>query len=85
MVQLLHGILCLSLDYFEIIVAVYSPDGSQLLGAVSCMETDTGYMFVPVLATFSHIQLGHWPLFTLSGTGLEDKLLRTLTATLILT
>ena len=37
----------LPLDYFEIIVAVYSPDGSQLLGAVSCMETDTGYMFVP--------------------------------------
>ena len=37
----------LPLDYFEIIIAVYSPDGSQLLGAVSCMETDTGYMFVP--------------------------------------
>jgi hypothetical protein len=37
----------LPLDYFEILIAVYSPDGSQLLGAVSCMETDTGYMFVP--------------------------------------
>jgi len=37
----------LSLDYFEILIAVYSPDGSQLLGAVSCMETDTGYMWVP--------------------------------------
>ena len=37
----------LPLDYFEIIIAVYSPDGSQLLGAVSCMETDTGYMWVP--------------------------------------
>ena len=37
----------LPLDYFEILIAVYSPDGSQLLGAVSCMETDTGYMWVP--------------------------------------
>ena len=37
----------LSLDYFEVLIAVYSPDGSQLLGAVSCMETDTGYMWVP--------------------------------------
>lgn len=37
----------LPLDYFEIIVAVYSPDGSQFLGAVSCMETDTGYMWIP--------------------------------------
>lgn len=32
---------------FEILVAVYSPDGSQLLGAVSCMENDTGSMYVP--------------------------------------
>jgi len=37
----------LPLDYFEIIVAVYSPDGSQFLGAVSCLEHDTGYMWVP--------------------------------------
>jgi len=37
----------LSGDLFEIIVAVYSPDGSQLLGAVSCMEYDVGSMFVP--------------------------------------
>ena len=34
-------------DQFEIIVAVYSPDGSQLLGAVSCQEMDTGSMFIP--------------------------------------
>ena len=34
-------------DEFEIIVAVYSPDGSQLLGAVSCQEMDTGSMFIP--------------------------------------
>ena len=32
---------------FEIMVAVYSPDGSQLLGIVSCMENDAGYMFIP--------------------------------------
>ena len=37
----------LSGDEFEIIVAVYSPDGSQLLGAVSCQEMDTGSMFIP--------------------------------------
>jgi hypothetical protein len=37
----------LTTDQFEIIVAVYSPDGSQLLGAVSCFENDTGYMFIP--------------------------------------
>ena len=37
----------LSEDQFEIIVAVYSPDGSQLLGAVSCQEMDTGSMFIP--------------------------------------
>tara|TARA_R110000796_G_scaffold4190_1_gene15874 strand:+ start:41 stop:940 length:900 start_codon:yes stop_codon:yes gene_type:complete len=37
----------LSGDEFEIIVAVYSPDGSQLLGAVSCQEPDTGSMFIP--------------------------------------
>lgn len=34
-------------DQFEIIVAVYSPDGSQLLGAVSCQEEDVGSMFIP--------------------------------------
>lgn len=32
---------------FEIIIAVYSPDGAQFLGAVSCLEQDTGSMFVP--------------------------------------
>jgi hypothetical protein len=32
---------------FEIIIAIYSPDGSQFLGAVSCMEDDTGYMHIP--------------------------------------
>ena len=32
---------------FEIIIAVYSPDGSQFLGAVSCLEQDSGYMFIP--------------------------------------
>jgi hypothetical protein len=32
---------------FEIIIAVYSPDGSQLLGAVSCLENDTGFMNIP--------------------------------------
>jgi hypothetical protein len=34
-------------DQFEIIVAVYSSDGSQFLGAVSCLENDTGYMTLP--------------------------------------
>jgi len=34
-------------DQFEIIVAVYSPDGSQFLGAVSCLEHDVGYMTIP--------------------------------------
>ena len=32
---------------FEILIAVYSPDGSQFLGALSCMENDTGHMSVP--------------------------------------
>lgn len=32
---------------FEIMVVMYSPDGSQLLGLVSCMENDVGYMTVP--------------------------------------
>ena len=32
---------------FEIIIAVYSMDGSQFLGAVSCLENDTGSMFIP--------------------------------------
>jgi len=32
---------------FEIIIAVYTPDGSQFLGAVSCMENDSGMMFIP--------------------------------------
>ena len=32
---------------FEVLIAVYSSDGSQLLGAVSCMEQDSGYMTVP--------------------------------------
>jgi len=32
---------------FEIIVAVYSSDGSTFLGAVSCMDDDSGYMIIP--------------------------------------
>jgi len=32
---------------FEIIVAVYSSDGSTFLGAVSCMENDAGYLTIP--------------------------------------
>ena len=32
---------------FEIIIAIYSPDGSQFLGAVSCMQNDVGYMNIP--------------------------------------
>lgn len=32
---------------FEIMIAIYSPDGAQLLGTVSCMENDNGYMNVP--------------------------------------
>ena len=32
---------------FEIMVVVYSPDGSQILGLVTCMENDVGYMTVP--------------------------------------
>ena len=34
-------------DRFEIIIAVYSPDGSQFLGAVSCLEDDIGHMTIP--------------------------------------
>ena len=32
---------------FEIIIAVYSSDGTQFLGAVSCLEEDQGYMYIP--------------------------------------
>ena len=32
---------------FEIMVAVYSQDGSQFLGAVTCMDVDNGYMTIP--------------------------------------
>lgn len=32
---------------FEIMIVVYSPDGSQLLGLVACMENDVGYMTIP--------------------------------------
>ncbi len=32
---------------FEIMIVVYSPDGSQILGLVKCMENDVGYMTVP--------------------------------------
>ena len=32
---------------FEIMVVVYSQDGSQILGLVKCMENDVGYMTVP--------------------------------------
>ena len=28
-------------------IAVYSSDGSQFLGAVACMEEDVGYMTIP--------------------------------------
>ena len=31
---------------FEVMVVVYSPDGSQILGLVSCMEQDVGYMTI---------------------------------------
>jgi hypothetical protein len=37
----------LSGDQFEVVIAVYSPDGSQFLGAVSCMQQDTGSITVP--------------------------------------
>lgn len=30
-------------DLFNITIATYSPDGSQLLGAISCSTTDSGY------------------------------------------
>ena len=32
---------------FEVIIAVYSPDGSRFLGAVSCLENDSGSIFIP--------------------------------------
>ena len=32
---------------FEIIIAVYSSNGSQFLGAVSCLEEDQGNMYIP--------------------------------------
>ena len=32
-------------DEFNILIATYSPDGSQLLGAVSCTGPDSGFMF----------------------------------------
>jgi hypothetical protein len=32
---------------FEVLIAVYSPDGSQMLGLVSCMQNDVGYLTVP--------------------------------------
>ena len=32
---------------FEVMVVVYSPDGSQLLGLVSCMQDDVGYLTIP--------------------------------------
>jgi len=32
---------------FEVLVVVYSPDGSQILGLVTCMENDVGYLTVP--------------------------------------
>ena len=44
---------------FEIIVAVYSPDGSQFLGAVSCMSNDAGSMTIPgtYVAAFPYMSL----------------------------
>tara|TARA_A100001015_G_C14995770_1_gene716130 strand:- start:22 stop:918 length:897 start_codon:yes stop_codon:yes gene_type:complete len=32
---------------FEVLIVVYSTDGSQILGLVTCMENDVGYMTVP--------------------------------------
>ena len=32
---------------FEVMVVVYSPDGTQILGLVSCMQNDVGYLTVP--------------------------------------
>ena len=32
---------------FEVLLAIYSPDGSQLSGIVSCMENDQGWITVP--------------------------------------
>lgn len=32
---------------FEVMIVVYSTDGSQILGLVSCMEYDVGYMTIP--------------------------------------
>tara|TARA_B100000674_G_C37951806_1_gene967629 strand:+ start:751 stop:1647 length:897 start_codon:yes stop_codon:yes gene_type:complete len=32
---------------FEVMIVVYSPDGSQILGLVACMENDVGYLTVP--------------------------------------
>ena len=32
---------------FEVMVVVYTPDGSQILGLVSCLEPDMGYMTLP--------------------------------------
>jgi len=32
-------------EEFNILIATYSPDGSQLLGAVSCTGLDSGFMF----------------------------------------
>ena len=32
---------------FEIIIAIYSWDGSQFLGAVSCLSQDTGSLIIP--------------------------------------
>ena len=32
---------------FEVMVVVYSPDGSQILGLVACMDNDVGYLTVP--------------------------------------
>lgn len=32
---------------FEVLIVVYAPDGSQILGLVTCMENDVGYLTVP--------------------------------------
>ena len=32
---------------FEVMVVIYSPDGTQLLGLVACMENDSGYLTIP--------------------------------------
>tara|TARA_R110001592_G_scaffold57545_2_gene174869 strand:- start:5908 stop:6795 length:888 start_codon:yes stop_codon:yes gene_type:complete len=32
---------------FEVLIVVYTPDGSQILGLTTCMENDVGYLSIP--------------------------------------